>query len=372
MTPPDPASTPPDLLRFQSDCLLSSVFQDRYALEAEKLESLYSKSKRHQWNAEQDVDWTQFAPDADILDRDSDFLSRVPAVRELPQDQQDRLFKTAALFTLSQVLHGEQAALMTCGQLVNAVPDVDGKFAAAVQVMDEARHVEVFARYLDCHGRHFPIDPDLKAIVTQLLAEHDWEAKCVGMQVILESIALSFFRLGERMAVEPVFKQFIGRVHEDESRHVAYGVLTLEDRIPELSAESRSRLENWAYDAVVRIGGRAGTPAFRSQFDALATVGIDLGSFLPRFLEQVTHPERLDLSGLSDPMTETVIPNLLRVGLVPERLATAYLAQGWKLDPARRRVEDLLPTHEEAEAARAEFRERGLDFSDPAQASLPG
>lgn len=357
-----------DLSRFQTDSLVASVFRDHYALDAEKLESLYSKSKRHQWNAELDVDWARFVPDADILDRRSDFLSRLDCVKELPEDQQGRLFKGAALFLLSQVLHGEQAALMTCGQLVNVVPDMDGKFSAAVQVMDEARHVEVFARYLDCHGTRYPIDPDLKAIIEQLLSEPDWEAKCVGMQVILESIALSFFRLGEQMAVEPVLKQFIGRVHEDESRHVAYGVLTLEERIPAMAEESRVRLENWAYDAVARIGGRAGKPAFQSQFQALATTGIDLGTFLPKLLKEVSDPSQLDLEGLSDPMTQTVLPNLLRVGLIPKRLLNGYLGQGWQIDLAQKTVNDINSFHPDAKAVREVYSERGLDVANPQQA----
>jgi hypothetical protein len=354
-----------DPTHFTTDALVQSVFRDSYELEAEKLESLYSKSKRHQWNAELDVDWGRFEPDVDIFDRRTDFLSRLRCVEELPEDERNRLFKAAQTFLLSQILHGEQAALMTCGQLVNAVPDMDGKFAAAVQVMDEARHVEVFARYVACQGRRFPIDPDLKAIVEQLLAEHDWEAKCVGMQVILESIALSFFRLGENMAVEPVFKQFIGRVHEDESRHVAYGVLTLEARIPELPEETRMRLENWAYDAIVRIGGRAGKPTFQSQFQALATSGIDVATFVPKLLKEVSHPEGLDLEGLNDPMAQTVIPNLLRVGLIPKRLVPGYLAQGFRIDLENGRVDDLHSWHADTRAVRQQFDAQGLAFTDP-------
>ncbi|MDJ0787445.1 MAG: ferritin-like domain-containing protein [Myxococcota bacterium] len=355
--------------RFETDTLLQAVFKDGYELEADRLESLYSKSKRHQWNAELDVDWRHFDPEADVLDRRHDFLSRLTCVNELPEDQQHALFKGASLFLISQVLHGEQAALMTCGQLVNCVPDMDGKFGAAVQVMDEARHVEVFARYLDRHGRRYPIDPDLQSIVQALMTEADWEAKCVGMQVILESVALSFFRLGERIAVEPLLKQFIGRVHEDESRHVAYGVLTLEERIPQLSKDARVRLENWAYDAIAKIGGRAGKPAFQSQAQVLAETGIDLETFLPRFLAEVAHPEDLDLEGLSDPMTATVIPNLLRVGLVPERLLPGYLAQGFQIDLATRSVRDVHTFHPDVRAMRGEFEARKLDFSDPLQVS---
>ena len=358
-----------DPSQFTSEALLASTFRDDYGLERERLEALYSKSKRHQWNAELDVEWSRFEPDADCLDRQADFLFRLACVRELPDDQQTRLFRAANLFLISQILHGEQAALMTCGQLVNAVPDLDGKLAAAAQVIDEARHVEVFARYLACHGQRFPLDPDLRSIVQQLLAEPDWEAKCVGMQVILESIALSFFRLGEDIAVEPVLAQFIGRVHEDEARHVAYGVLTLEARIPELAEATRERLEDWAYDAIARIGGRAGRPAFSSQLQALASAGIDLGRFLPKLLAEVSHAEDLDLSGLRDPMAQTVLPNLLRIGLVPERLVPGYLAQGWRVDRDAATVEDLHTFATETKAIRAVFQEQGVDFADPKQVS---
>jgi len=350
--------------RFDTDTLVRSVFHDDYGLEASKLEALYSKAKRHQWNAELDVDWKEFAPDAQILDPKRDILSRLGCVHELPEATRCKLYREAALFTLSQVLHGEQAALMTCGQLVNTVPDVEGKFSAAVQVMDEARHIEVFARYLALHGHHYPIDPDLHSIVQQLLSEPDWEAKCVGMQVILESVALGFFRLGVEMSEEPVLRQFIGRVHEDESRHVAYGVLTLEERIPQLDEATRRRLENFAYDAVCRIAGRA-KPSFTTQMRALQTAGIDAMTFFPKLIAEFSNPEDIDFTGLADPIVDTVLPNLLRVGLVPERHLLGYLAQGFRIDLDTRILEDIHTFHADAKQARAELQARGQSATHP-------
>ena len=353
-----------DLERFSIHAAVPSEFRDLYELEAEKLESLYSKSKRHQWNAESDVIWDEFDPTADILDRKSEFLFRLNCVQELPEDLQSKLWRTMNVFLISQVLHGEQAALMTCGQLVNCVPNLDGKLAASVQVMDEARHIEVFARYLNCQQMRFPIDPDLKWIIESLLGESDWEAKCVGMQVILESVALSFFRLGEQLGVEPVFKSFIGKVHEDEARHVAYGVLTLEDRIPELPDDTRVRLENWAYDAVARLAGRAGKPSFQSQFAALATCGLDLATFVPKLTAETKDTSHIDREGLQkDPMAQTVIPNLIRVGLIPERLLPGYLAQGFRVDLTSHEVDDVHTFHADARAARSRFVEEKIDFS---------
>ncbi|HVP29908.1 MAG TPA: ferritin-like domain-containing protein [Myxococcota bacterium] len=354
-----------ELDRFSTDALVQSVFRDDYGLDPGKLEALYSKSKRHQWNAELDVDWQDFDPSARVLDPKRDVLSRLRCVQALPDGIREALYKEAALFTLSQVLHGEQAALMTCGQLVNVVPDVEGKFGAAVQVMDEARHVEVFARYLASHGHRYPIDPDLQAIVSRLLAEPDWEAKCVGMQVILESVALGFFRLGVEMAEEPVLRQFIGRVHEDEARHVAYGVLSLEERVPQLSHESRTRLEDFAYDAVARIAGRAGQPTFSTQIRALQRAGVDASTFFPQLLAEFAAPEAIDWSGLVDPMAATVIPNLVRIGLVPERHLRGYLAQGFRIDLASGTVQDVHSFHPDARAARVELAAEGRSILKP-------
>jgi hypothetical protein len=354
-----------DLTQFTTDALVRSVFHDDYGLEPAKLEALYTKSKTHQWNAELDVDWSGFDPEAEILERERDVLARLRFVSELPEETRRRLFREAAIFTLSQVLHGEQAALMVCGQLVNMVPDLDGKFAAAVQVMDEARHVEVFARYLNRVGSHYPIDPDLKRIVEGILAETDWEAKCVGMQIILESVALGFFRTGSEMAREPVLRQFLPHVHEDEARHVAYGVLSLEQRIPELEPATRDRLQDLAYDAVYRIAGRGGKPTFPSQFEAVRRAGLDPIEFVRKLLAEFGSPEGVDLDGIADPVTETVLPNLMRVGLVPERHRLGYLAQGWRIDARAGSIEDLHSFHPEAREARAELADRGASIERP-------
>ena len=354
-----------DLSRFSSDALVQSVFRDDYGLEPARLEALYSKSKRHQWNAEVDVDWDAFDAEADILDPQTQIFSRLRCVQALPPEVQRRFHHESALFTISQILHGEQAALMVCGQLVNVVPDLDAKFGAAVQVMDEARHIEVFARYLNLHGWHYPIDPDLQAIITELLTEPHWEAKCVGMQIILESVALGFFRLGEKIGREPAFRDFIGRVHEDEARHVAYGIFSLQERIPKLDDTDRRRLEDFAYSAVYRIAGRGGSPTFTSQFNILPRIGIDAREFLPQLFADFAHPEEIDFDGLVDPMSETVIPNLMRVGLIPERHRLGYLAQGWRVDPEQRTIEDIHTFHPDTQAARTELAARGRTVAQP-------
>jgi len=140
-----------------------------------------------------------------------------------------------------------------------------------------------------------------------------------------------------------------------------------------LDPNTRARLENWAYDSVARISGRTGKPGFQSQFQALAETGIDLASFLPRLIAETSDASHIDFDGVEDPMGQTVIPNLLRVGLIPERLLDGYLAQGFRIDRERRIVEDIHTFHADTQAARNEFRERGIDFADSTQvAALTG
>jgi hypothetical protein len=185
------------------------------------------------------------------------------------------------------------------------------------------------------------------------------------MQVILESVALGFFRSGTEMAREPVLASFIGNVHEDEARHVAYGVLSLEARVPNLPDAARRRLENLAYESVLRIGGRGGKPSFVTQFAALARAGVDTATFVPALLKELMDPAGLDLDGLEDPLTRTVLPNLLRVGLIPERLTLGYLAQGWRIDRSAGAIEDLHTWHADTQAARAELAARGRSIGKP-------
>jgi len=146
---------------------------------------------------------------------------------------------------------------------------------------------------------------------------------------------------------------------------VAYGVLSLEDRIPNLPEPALRRLQDLAYETVLRIGGRGGKPSFTTQFNALVRAGVDAGAFMPKFLAEVTNPAGLDLEGIEDPLSATVIPNLMRVGLVPERHLLGYQAQGWKVDLATKTILDVHTWHADTKAARAELAARGRTIAKP-------
>ena len=149
--------------------------------------------------------------------------------------------RRSAAFMLSNFLHGEQGALMVAAQLVNAVPHMDGKFYAATQTLDEARHVEVFAAYIRKLDEVYPIAPGLKQLLDNVLAADDWKKKAVGMQVVAEGLALYSFRDMRNQTEEPLLKKLLTYVSRDEARHTGYGVKYLSAVVPTLSRRGARR-----------------------------------------------------------------------------------------------------------------------------------
>jgi hypothetical protein len=160
-------------------------------------------------------------------------------------------------WTLSQFLHGEQGALLCTARIVETVPWIDAKYYAATQVVDEARHVEVFSRYLDEKlSGHYPINAHLRLLLDDILADSRWDMTYLGMQIMVEGLALAAFGFMHQMTTEQLLKQLLRYVMSDEARHVAFGVLSLQEYYSELSdAEIKDRQE-FAFEAAVRMRDR--------------------------------------------------------------------------------------------------------------------
>jgi hypothetical protein len=210
------------------------------------LASLYEKAKRDQWNASEAIDWTidvdperENVPDFQVPIYGTHLWERLtPAeIRKLRREQ--------LAWMLSQFLHGEQGALLATAQIVDATPWVEAKFYGATQVMDEARHVEVYNRYLNekLH-RSYPVNRHLKSLLDQTLADPRWDMKYLGMQIMVEGLAMAAFGFMQKVCTEPLLCALTQYVMRDEARHVAFGVLSLADYYVEMTpSERRDREE---------------------------------------------------------------------------------------------------------------------------------
>ena len=160
-------------------------------------------------------------------------------------------------WTLSQFLHGEQGALICTAQIVETVPWIDAKYYAATQVMDEARHVEVFAKYLDEKlSGHYPINAHLKLLLDDIIADSRWDMTYLGMQIMVEGLALAAFGFIHQMTTEPLLKQLLRYVMADEARHVAFGVLSLQEYYQELDRRGDPRAPGVRVRGAVRMRDR--------------------------------------------------------------------------------------------------------------------
>ncbi|MEO9222115.1 MAG: ferritin-like domain-containing protein, partial [Mycobacteriaceae bacterium] len=160
-------------------------------------------------------------------------------------------------WTLSQFMHGEQGALICTAKIVETVPWIDAKYYASTQVMDEARHVEVFAKYLDEKlSGHYPINAHLGLLLDDIVNDSRWDMTYLGMQIMVEGLALAAFGFIHQLTTEPLLKKLLRYVMSDEARHVAFGVLSLKEYYQELTVPELRERQEFAFEAAVRMRDR--------------------------------------------------------------------------------------------------------------------
>jgi hypothetical protein len=161
-----------------------------------------------------------------------------------------QLMHHMASWQFSQFLHGEQGALICAAKIVQTVPDIDSKFYAATQVVDEARHVETYSRFLqEKLELAYPINVHLKSLLDDVVTDSRWDMTYLGMQVLIEGLALAAFGLIRDIAGNPLARAVNAYVMEDEARHVAFGRLALRDLYPQLTAAERAEREEFCVEA---------------------------------------------------------------------------------------------------------------------------
>jgi hypothetical protein len=298
-----------------------------------ELENLYELAKTNQWNVTTDIDWEQqIKSDSDILARNENPLGRSKFFTRLSKNVQQEVMANQAAFTLSQFLHGEQGALLCCAELVDNVPDIEGKLYAATQVMDEARHVEVFHKYLTRLDKHYPITDGLKNVLDAILEAKTWQQKCVGMQIMVESLAMGSFKNMLVTADDQLLKDIVTLTARDEARHVAFGIISLQHEIPNMPEEERAALEDFALVALNILVGRQGDARIPGQSVGFDQPLID-ASLDPLEVRKALEDE---FKVAPPPKTEQLplfqaymIPNLERVGLISDRVRPQYVEAGF-------------------------------------------
>ncbi len=286
-----------------------------------QLEKLYEKAKKAQWNGQTDLPWEI------EVDQERVVMANAEANNDAMRFAQADFTGTAVEkwndadwlhfgiqnqnWLLSQFMHGEQGALLCTAKIVETVPWIDAKYYAASQVMDEARHVEVFSRYLDEKlSGHYPLNAHLGLLLDDIISDSRWDMTYLGMQIMVEGLALAAFGFIHSMTTEPLLKKLLRYVMADEARHVAFGVLSLQEYYSQLSAPELRERQEFAFEAAIRMKDRM---VMQEVWDRLEVPKADVLKIVSQA------PDRDDFQIL---LFSKIVPNLKKLGLLDA-------ADGW-------------------------------------------
>jgi hypothetical protein len=302
-----------------------------YQRDRGQLVTLYNKAMGSQWSSVTDLDWSiDVDPERVVAEQDSPILAVTRLAGQLPGSPlaawSEREYAQLGIeffkASLSQFMHGEQGAMMTAAKIVETVPWIDAKYYASTQVMDEARHTEVFARYLSSKlGEAYPMSPFLKEQIWPLLEDSRWDIAYLGMQIVIESLALAAFGDMLRRTQEPLLKKLLRYVMSDEARHVAFGVLTLSEFYAGLSSAELLERQEFLLDSTLRSRSRATTP------EVWERMGVDVTAVVPFIMEAAASAGINPAAGFARGFFAKLVPNVRKLGLLEAN--DGHLRRAW-------------------------------------------
>lgn len=230
---------------------LDVVINDAEISATAQLHEIYVKATRAQWDSERDLDWSHelaednpmAMPDASIPIANTDMWSR------LTNREKATLRRELHGWHISQILHGERASQLCASKLMLSVSDPAVKNCAAVQALDEARHIDVYSRLLAKIGPHYPMSPSLSRLLFDVLENSDPDITALGMQILIEGLALSFFKSLQLYSQDKLVRSLLALVVRDEARHFACGQIALARRHREIDSRELARREDFVVQA---------------------------------------------------------------------------------------------------------------------------
>ena len=294
---------------------LTGCYNWDYKVQDNRIKKLYELGKELEWNVEKDVDWNHPKPEID--DEGFEFFNNEwkdhKQYAKLSDTERKQFVRDSQDWTLSQLMHGEQGALIVASQLTSCAPTFNAKLYAASQTFDEARHVEAFNKYLQTRmGRIMPIGKNLKALLDKVLTDPRWDFKFIGMQIIIEGLALAIFNTMKESTQDPVLKRILSLVIRDEARHVTFGVNYLTSFVTTLTEEEKIEREDFCLEACTVMRNRF------KQYEVWEKYGFDL-DYTDEYVKENAFQGRFQHL-----LFTRVMPNLKKIGLLPDRLLPKY------------------------------------------------
>jgi len=296
-----------------------TAFTWEYEDEREGLLALYDKGKRQQWDAATRIDWSLDLDPENPQQIDDRLIPIFGTPLWEKMGEKDRVLvrQHQQAQSLSQFMHGEQGALMAAARIVQMAPDLDAKFYAATQVMDDARHVEAYARLLNEKlGIAYPITPGLQSLLETVLTDRRLDMTYLCMQILIEGLALAAFQRIRDFAKNSLAASVNAYVMQDEARHVAFGRLVLRELYPQLSAAERREREDFVVEACYQM---------RDRFNQ-KEVWEHLGLPVQQAIDATMSSENMQL--FRKRLFSRIVPTVKDIGLWGEGVQKAFVDMG--------------------------------------------
>ncbi|MES2643163.1 MAG: thioester reductase domain-containing protein [Myxococcota bacterium] len=287
--------------------------------EEARLLRLYSRAKARQWDAEKRIDWSldldpenpEALPDQHIP------IFGSPVWNRLTPSERVEVKRHYQGWQLSQFFAGEQGAMLCASRIVAQAPTSTARLYAATQVVDEARHLEIFGRLLtEKVGVSYEASTPLKRLLDDILHDRRWDVTCLGMQVLIEGLGLAAFSLVRDHTSHPLIATAHAYVCEDEARHVSFGKLLLSDLYPRLSDAERAEREEFVIEASYLLRDRF------SGREAWERLGLPVEGCL-RWIEDAGQ-----MGAYRAELFRRIVPVVKSIGLWSPRVQDAYKRMG--------------------------------------------
>jgi hypothetical protein len=307
----------------------SMIELDRYEQRSTAFDKIISATHEHFWDP-LDKKYIDFDEPFDMVGEpmiaeESQPLLRLPYIAEKLKDRQDRVrfINYMQLWNFSSILHGEQGALNLSASLCHVLKDQGAQEYAANQTREEARHVTAFAKYIKSRwGRPVPCGAALKALLIEIIESPAVYKKIIGMQMLVEGLAMGAFANGYRNNRDPVARKLFQLVMTDEAFHHKFGKIWADKTIPKLSESERNMVEDWAAHCAQSLLFNQGSPA--QQQIIYSEFGLDPERVIADIMERRKNRDVTKRFKGETNVFRVLIKTLLNAGLITDRTRGFY------------------------------------------------
>jgi len=302
---------------------------ERYGQRSTAFDKIISATHDHFWDP-LDTKYIDFSEKFDMenaymVDPQLSADLRTAIGDKLDERQKIKLVNLDTLWSFSSILHGEQGALSLSASLCHILRDPGAQEYAANQTREEARHVTGFSRFIQARwGKPVQVGPALGNILNELVASKLVWKKLVGMQMLIEGLAMGAFATFYQFGRDPLMVKLCQLVMTDEAFHHKFGKIWAERTIPNLSRAEHEMIEDWAWEVFTVLLFNLASPNQKEWL--YREVGLDPAWCQGAFMEAMTDVNIREEMKQTSNIFRVLIKTLLNAGIITDRTRNNYAA----------------------------------------------